>query len=84
MKRNYKGVERSDLILLTASLLFSLIPLHDPPLRPVFYKMCAQIHLLLVITCLILIPLLKLGASRFLVACETTNRLGGVAQCLRA
>ncbi|PRQ70822.1 hypothetical protein AAT19DRAFT_10979 [Rhodotorula toruloides] len=42
VKKHYT-VERRDLILVTASLLFSLIPLHDPPMRRLFYKMCKAV-----------------------------------------
>ncbi|GAA6033718.1 hypothetical protein JCM8097_004396 [Rhodosporidiobolus ruineniae] len=42
VKRHYE-VDRRDLVLLTASLLFSLIPLHDPPMRPLFYKMAKAV-----------------------------------------
>ncbi|PRQ70844.1 Nucleotide-diphospho-sugar transferase [Rhodotorula toruloides] len=42
VKKHYT-VDRRDLILVTASLLFSLIPLHDPPMRRLFYKMCKAV-----------------------------------------
>lgn len=33
VKKHYPDLDKSDVILLTASLLFSLLPLHDPPVR---------------------------------------------------
>ena len=36
-------VNQSDVMLHTASLLFSLIPLHDPPHRITFYNMCKKV-----------------------------------------
>ncbi|KAF2435426.1 protein phosphatase 2A A subunit [Tothia fuscella] len=44
VKKQYDGkVRKSDLLDITASLLFSLIPLHREAVRPAFLKMCQNV-----------------------------------------
>lgn len=43
VEENYEGVARQDVIDIMASLLFSLIPLHVPQVRPMFLSMCKNV-----------------------------------------
>ena len=44
VRENYgSAVEPHDLLVLVASLLFTLIPLHRPAVQPLFLQMCANI-----------------------------------------
>ena len=41
--KDVEPIRREDILTITASLLFSLIPLHRPEMRPVFLGMCERV-----------------------------------------
>ena len=43
VKENYLSVRSDDIKMISASLYFSLIPLHDKGKRPIFFEQCRKV-----------------------------------------